>query len=174
MIQQEEVFKIGQFAKPHGIKGELSLVTTADVFDDSDDPYIVVELDGILVPFFIEAYRYKSDTTILVKLEKIDTEEAAREFAGRDVYYPLDEVGEDNDLIGAMTWDSLIGYTVEDPRYGDLGRITGADETTLNVLLRIDRDGREWLLPAADELITEADHAGKRLTVSLPEGLLDL
>ncbi len=174
MIRQEEVFKIGQFAKPHGIKGELALATTSDVFDDSDDPYVVVEIDGILVPFFIETYRYKSDTTVLVKLEKIDTEEAAREFTGRDVYYPLDQVGEDSDLIGDITWDSLVGYTVSDPRYGDLGQITDVDETTLNVLLKIDREGEEWLLPAADELITEADHAGKRLTVSLPEGLLDL
>lgn len=173
MIQPEEVFKIGQFAKPHGIKGELALVTTSDVFDDSDDPYVVVEIDGILVPFFIEEYRYKSDTVTLVKLEKIDTEEAAREFAGRDVYYPLDEVEESN-LIGDITWDSLIGYTVTDLRYGELGRITDVDDTTLNVLLKIDRDGEEWLLPAADELITDADHSTKRLTVSLPEGLLDL
>lgn len=173
MIQQEEVFKIGQFAKPHGIKGELALLTGSDVFDDSEDPYVVVEIDGILVPFFIEEYRYKSDTVILVKLEKVDTEEAAREFAGRNVYYPLDEM-EESDLIGDITWDSLIGYTVADPRYGELGRIADVDETTLNVLLKIDRDGEEWLLPAADELITGADHPNKRLMVSLPEGLLDL
>ena len=52
MIKKEDVFKIGQFAKPHGIKGEIALVTNSDVFDDSDDPYIICEMDGILVPFF--------------------------------------------------------------------------------------------------------------------------
>ncbi len=51
MIKKEDVFKIGQFAKPHGIKGEIALVTNSDVFDDSDDPYIICEMDGILVPF---------------------------------------------------------------------------------------------------------------------------
>ena len=51
MIREEEVFKIGQFAKPHGIKGELSLVTNSDVLEDAEDPYIVCEMDGILVPF---------------------------------------------------------------------------------------------------------------------------
>ena len=60
MIKKEDVFKIGQFAKPHGIKGEIALVTNSDVFDDSDDPYIICEMDGILVPFFIEEYRYKT------------------------------------------------------------------------------------------------------------------
>ena len=44
MIREEEVFKIGQFAKPHGIKGELSLVTNSDVLEDAEDPYIVCGL----------------------------------------------------------------------------------------------------------------------------------
>ncbi len=60
MIREEEVFKIGQFAKPHGIKGELSLVTNSDVLEDAEDPYIVCEMDGILVPFFVEDFRYKN------------------------------------------------------------------------------------------------------------------
>ena len=46
MIREEEVFKIGQFAKPHGIKGELSLVTNSDVLEDAEDPYIVCEMDS--------------------------------------------------------------------------------------------------------------------------------
>ena len=69
MIREGEVFKIGQFAKPHGIKGELSLVTNSDVLEDAEDPYIVCEMDGILVPFFVEDFRYKTDTVVLVKLE---------------------------------------------------------------------------------------------------------
>ena len=109
MIKKEDVFKIGQFAKPHGIKGEIALVTNSDVFDDSDDPYIICEMDGILVPFFIEEYRYKTDTVILLKLKNVDDEKAAREFSNREVFYSLDEVDRD-DLVGDMTWDSFIGY----------------------------------------------------------------
>ena len=71
MIKKEEVFKIGQFGKPHGIKGEIALVTNSDVLDNSEDPYIICEIDGILVPFFIEEYRYKTDTVILVKLKNV-------------------------------------------------------------------------------------------------------
>ncbi len=71
MIREEEVFKIGQFAKPHGIKGELSLVTNSDVLEDAEDPYIVCEMDGILVPFFVEDFRYKTDTVVLVKPMRI-------------------------------------------------------------------------------------------------------
>lgn len=173
MIKKEDVFKIGQFAKPHGIKGEIALITNSDVFDDSEDPYIVCEMDGILVPFFIEEYRYKTDTVVLLKLENIDNEQMAREFTNHEVFYPLDEVGDD-DLVGDMTWDSFIGYTVVDERHGFLGTITDVDETTINVLFQIDHDGEEILLPAAEELILTADHDNKKLTVSVPEGLLDL
>ena len=152
MIREEEVFKIGQFAKPHGIKGELSLVTNSDVLEDAEDPYIVCEMDGILVPFFVEDFRYKTDTVVLVKLEDVDEE----------------------DLVGDMTWDSFIGYTVTDVQKGYLGEITDVDETTINVLLRVDHKGEELLIPAVEELITEADHEARSLTVSLPEGLIDL
>ena len=164
MIKKEDVFKIGQFAKPHGIKGEIALVTNSDVFDDSDDPYIICEMDGILVPFFIEEYRYKTDTVILLKLKNVDDEKAAREFSNREVFYSLDEVDRD-DLVGDMTWDSFIGYRVIDEHHG---------ESTINVLLQIDHNGEELLLPAAEELILSADHENKTLAVSIPEGLLDL
>lgn len=173
MIKKEEVFKIGQFAKPHGIKGEIALLTNSDVFEDSEDPYIVCEMDGILVPFFIESYRYKSDSVILLKLESVDTEDRAREFVNREVFYALDAVDED-DLVGDMTWDSFIGYSVTDVQHGELGKIVDVDESTMNVLLQIDYQGDELLIPAVEELIMEADHQNKRLVVQIPDGLLDL
>lgn len=173
MIRQEEVFKIGKFAKPHGVKGEISLLTTSDLFDETDEPYIVCDIDGILVPFYVEEYRYKSDNVMLIKLEYVHTEEAAREFVNRDVYYPLEGLEEET-LAGDMTWDSFIGYTVTDRTHGLLGEIKEIDESTINVLFHIDYQGEEFLFPAAEELIVEVDHSGKQMTVAIPEGLLDL
>ncbi len=173
MIKKEDVFKIGQFAKPHGIKGEIALVTNSDVFEDSEESYIVCEMDGILVPFFIEEYRYKTDTVILLKLKNVDDEKAAREFSNREVFYPVDGV-EENDLLGNMTWDSFVGYRVVDEHHGDIGEITDVDDSTINVLLQIDHQGEELLLPAAEELILSVDPESKKLIVTVPEGLLDL
>ena len=123
--------------------------------------------------FFIEEYRYKTDTVILLKLKNVDDEKAAREFSNREVFYPLDEVDEE-DLVGDMTWDSFIGYTVVDETYGEIGEVTDVDESTINVLLQIDHNGEELLLPAVEELILSADHENKKLVVSIPDGLLDL
>ena len=71
MIKKEEVYKIGLFNKPHGIHGELQFTFTDDIFDRVDCDYLICLLDGIFVPFFIEEYRFRSDSTALVKLEGI-------------------------------------------------------------------------------------------------------
>ncbi|HJA88834.1 MAG TPA: ribosome maturation factor RimM [Candidatus Parabacteroides intestinavium] len=177
MINSEDVFKIGQFAKPHGIKGEITLLIDYDVsdsWDESEDtPYIICDMDGILVPFFIEDYRYKSDSSLLVKLEDVNTEADAREFSNRFVYYPLNKIDAE-ELTADITWDHLIGFKVIDEHKGEIGRITDTDDTTLNVLLQIDHNGQDLLLPAAEELIKEVNYEKKTLFVSMPEGLLDL
>lgn len=173
MIKKEDVIKIGQFAKPHGIKGEISLPFTNDAFDRCDSDYLVCEMDGILVPFFIKEYRFKSESTALIKFEDVDTEDAAKRFSNLEVYYPkayLDEEGPQEDY----TWSYFIGFSVLDESAGNLGKVVNVDESTLNVLLQIDQDGKELLVPAAEELITGIDHNAGILYVQLPEGLLNL
>lgn len=174
MIKKEDVFKIGQFAKPHGIKGEIALVTDSDLLDEvSDDTYIVCEMEGILVPFFVESSRNKSAQIVLVKLEGVESEADARDFTGRDVYYPLDELDEELSLAD-MTWDNLIGYTLVDAKQGVLGPVTQIDDTTQNVLLSVERNGEELLLPAVEAWIEEIDPQRRRFVVTLPDGLLEL
>ena len=89
MIKKEEVFKIGIINKPHGVKGEVSFTFTDDIFDRVEDcDYLVLLLDGILVPFFIEEYRFRSDNVALVKFEGIETAERARMLTNVEVYFP--------------------------------------------------------------------------------------
>ena len=173
MIKQEDVFKIGQFAKPHGIKGEITLVTECDVFDEADEQFVICNMDGILVPFYVEDFRYKTDTTMLLKLEGVNTDAEAREFANRDVYYPLDKMDDDS-MLNEMTWENFIGFKVIDGEFGEVGVIEDVDDSTANVLLQLKYKGRELLLPAAEELVTDLDLDKKEMHVSLPAGLLDL
>ena len=58
MIKREDVYKIGVFNKPHGIHGELSFTFTDDIFDRVEAEYLICLLDGIFVPFFLEAVSY--------------------------------------------------------------------------------------------------------------------
>ena len=79
MIRRDDVYKIGKLGKPHGVKGEITFAITDDVFDRVDADYLILDIDGILVPFYIEEYRFKNDENVLVKFEDIDTQEQVRE-----------------------------------------------------------------------------------------------
>ena len=173
MIKKDEVFKIGIFNKPHGVKGEISFTFTDDIFDRVDCDYLVCLLDGIFVPFFIEEYRFRSDSTALVKLEGIDTAERARMFTNVEVYFPVKHAEEAED--GELSWNFFVGFRMEDVRHGELGEVVEVDTTTVNTLFVVEQeDGEELLVPAQEEFIVEINQEKKLITVELPEGLLNL
>ena len=119
MIKKDEVFRIGIFNKPHGVKGEISFTFTDDIFDRVDGEYLICLLDGIFVPFFIEEYRFRSDTTALVKLERVDTAEQARKFTNVEVFFPK-KFAEEDDSEDIPTWNYFVGFQVEDINHGHL------------------------------------------------------
>ena len=169
MIRKEEVYKIGRLGKVHGIKGEISFLLDDDVFDRVDADYLVLDVDGILVPFFMEEYRFKTDSNVLMKFDGIDTQERARELTGCDVYFPraLAESDEDN-----LSWAEMIGYSLVDAQSGQkIGTIAAVDDSTINILFELE-DGR--LIPASEELITNIDTQKHQIEINLPEGILEL
>ena len=174
MIKTEEVYKIGVFNKPHGVQGEVSFTFTDDIFDRVDCDYLTCRLDGIFVPFFIEEYRFRSDTTALVKLEGVDTAEKARMFTNVEVYFPVKFVEEVDDEHRQLAWEFFVGFKVEEIRHGELGLITDVDDSTINTLFVIDHNGKELLVPAQEEFILKMDEKKRLMTVQLPDGLLNL
>ncbi len=170
MIRKEEVFKIGVINKPHGVKGEVSFTFTDDIFDRVDCDYLILLMDGILVPFFMEEYRFRSDNMALVKFEDIDTAEQARKFTNVEVYFPKKFMDEQEDVT---SWNFFIGFRVEDVHHGYLGEITDVDDTTINVLFSIEKDGEELLLPAHEEFIIDLDREKKVMKVDVPDGLIE-
>ncbi|MBP5714850.1 MAG: 16S rRNA processing protein RimM [Prevotella sp.] len=169
MIKEEEVYKIGKLGKTHGVKGEISFLFDDDVFDRVDADYLVLMIDGILVPFFMEEYRFRSDTTAIVKFCDIDTQERVRELTGCDVWFPRALADSDDNTI---TWAAIVGFDIIDANSGKpVGRIASVDDTTLNILFCLE-DGR--LIPASEDLITSIDKGNRTITINIPEGLLDL
>ncbi len=173
MIRRDEVYKIGKLGKPHGVKGEITFAISDDVFDRVDADYLVLDIDGILVPFFLEEYRFKNDENVLVKFEDIDTQEQARNYTGCEVYFPrhLSDSDEEN-----MTWAEIIGFTLEDANTGKtVGTIDSVDDSTINLLFEVTTpEGKDLLIPASGELIEKVDADRKVIRISLPEGILNL
>jgi 16S rRNA processing protein RimM len=170
MIRREELVKIGKFHRPHGIGGELSFSFTDDSFDGAENPFLVCELDGLFVPFRLEEYRFTSGSAALVQLRTVDSGDKARRLAGREVYFPKDQLREAEAAGEAQTGERWVGFAVIDERLGELGVVTAVDDSTLNVLFIVERDGEELLVPAAEGIVVRVDPAGRKIYVALPDG----
>jgi 16S rRNA processing protein RimM len=169
MIKKEEVFKIGRLGKAHGVKGEVSFHFDDDIFDRVECEYLVLEIDGILVPFFMEEYRFRNGYLAFVKFRDVDTQERASELTGCDVYFPRDlAAAEDEMPILSM----LVGFSIVDAATNkSIGVIEDVNDQTANILFELDNGA---LIPASDELITDIDKEQRQITIELPEGLLEL
>ena len=169
MIRAEEVYKIGRLGKSHGVKGEVSFQFDDDIFDRVDADYLVLDIDGILVPFFMEEYRFRNDSVCLVKFCDIDTQQRAQELTGCDVYFPRALAEEAEDVPSLA---SLVGFEIVDASNREaIGTIADIDDSTINILFELE-DGT--LIPANDDLIEDIDAEQRTITMNIPEGLLDI
>lgn len=168
MIREEDVYKIGVIGKTHGVKGELNFTFTDDVFDRIDADYLILRIDGILVPFFIDEYRFRSDDRALLILHDIDTNEKAQNLVGTEVFFPFSLSDKQKDEV--ISFNDLIGFTID-----GIGIVTGIDDYTENILFEVKRnDGKQILIPAVEEFVENVDYEKKIIKVQLPEGLVEL
>jgi 16S rRNA processing protein RimM len=172
MIRETNVYKIGVIGKAHGVNGEVNFQFTDAAWDDVDAEYLVLKIEGILVPFFLEEYRFRSDSTAIVKFEDVETEAAARELVGVEVYFPyaLRPEGEEE-----YSWTYFVGFTVRLTDGQTVGVVTAVDDSTVNTLFEVESaEGREYLIPAQEAFITEIDHEERIIHMQLPQGLLSM
>jgi 16S rRNA processing protein RimM len=170
MIKYEDVYRIGRIGKTHGVKGEITLHFDDDIFDRVDADYLVLDVDGILVPFYMEEYRFRSDSVCLVKFFDVDTQQRAQELTGCEVYFPRDLALQTSD--DEISLAVLVGYVIiESSTNKPIGRIAAIDEQTANILFELE-DGS--LIPANDNLIDSIDTCQQTIFMHLPTGLLEL
>ena len=164
-----ETYKIGTLTRTHGIGGELSMNFTDDVWDRADADYVFLEVDGIQVPFFLEGWRFRSDSVALLKFQDIDSSEDANEYVGADVYFPhslTPEPDEDDEY----TWRHFTGWKVVDDIAGEIGEIEHVEDSTANTIFFVG----DKLIPATEDFIERIDAKERTIYMNLPEGLLDL
>lgn len=168
-----DTFPIGRLGKPHGVKGEISFHFTDDIFDRVDADYVFLEIDGLQVPFFFEEYRFRSETTALVKFDGIDDATRASDLVGCTVFFPRELCDEED---GELSWSELVGFTISDSSDGSvIGEVTAIDLSTINTLFEVlTPDGKQILIPANDDFIDILDRERRTIAMRIPEGLIDI
>lgn len=171
MISGKETLQIGSTQKPYGIKGEIIIRFRKAEYADVETEYYYLEIEGIPVPFYIEEFTYLTDVTARVKFEDIDGEKTAAQYVNTPVFLPRDLI-RSSPPQSEPAWDYFVGYTVYDQHGTNLGVIEEVDDSTMNVLLIVKKDEKEYLIPATEDFIAAIDEENKLIEMYLPEGLI--
>ena len=174
MIKKEDTIIIGKFHKTHALKGELNAVLEVDSDIFADEIPILVEIDGIIVPFYIESFRKKGSTSNLIIIDGVNSEEDARKFVNKEIRILRSEA----EKLGIESEDdeNFIGYTIVEANTSkEIGVVTEIDNTTENILFIVDKGDDSFLyIPAVEEFISDIDDDCKKLIMNLPEGLMEI
>lgn len=176
MITINQITEIGRLNHPHGIKGEINAVVF-DGINPGELSCIVLDIEGIYVPFFMSSLRQRGVNSYLVTIEGIESELKAASIANKAIYALRDEIVDDDNEDGEEGYyaDDFIGFQIKSTDNALNGIISDIDDSTDNVLFIVNAEnGKTHLIPVADEMIVEIDAENKSIIVELPIGLLEL
>ena len=164
---------IGTLAKLHSFKGRFVLISETSISEDIENwESVFLEIEGLLVPFFIDHITITSDTSVIIGFEDIDSSEKAKEFVSSKVFQLLTLAGKEEKI--EVVPEHMSGYTVIDKKVGNIGKIDKILDYNQNLLFRIVKGKQEILIPLSEEFIISINHKKKEVIISAPEGLLDL
>ena len=171
-MKKEDCFYLGTVAKTHGLKGEVTLKVDAD--DPSaylDMKHFFLEINKVLTPFFVERIKMSGDK-FFIAIQDVKTIEAAQHLVGKQAYLPLEMLPK---LSGKQFYfHEIVGFTVVDTEKGELGPVTKVLEYPTQAILQVMKDKKEILIPILDQVIQNVDRDQKILTITAPEGLIDM
>lgn len=170
-IDKGNCVEIGFIKKTHGVAGEVLVVFPEGldpVFEKLD--YLFFEVDGLLVPFFIESLHFRSDTTVNIQLGLIGSQEKAKQFVGCRLFTEKEniEISEEGFHL-----EMLKGFTLLDKTIGQIGPVLFTENFGGNMVLTVKYLNREVMVPINEDLIVRIDREQLILVMDLPVGLLD-
>jgi 16S rRNA processing protein RimM len=171
-MTNDHFIKIGTITKPHGINGEMILRFDGQFVNELEEGEpLFVELDGSLVPFFIETIR-GGDDMAFVKLEFISSDTERLRLRGNAVFVNANSIS----TIVSIKQDgvSYTGWVLRDERSSFSGIIREYISEKDNPLFILEKDGKDYYIPLQEEFILKIDHKKKIILMDLPEGLLDI
>lgn len=170
-MNKSNCLHIGTLVKLYGYKGGYVLALDDYIGDDIEKWELVfIEIDGLLVPFFIDTLILTGELTAIVTFDDLTSETKAKKFLKCEVYQLKSMVPKPELLIS----DQLKGYEVIDKKIHHIGRVDEIINYKQNLLLRIINGTQEILVPLADPIIVHINHKKKEIEITAPEGLINL
>ena len=167
-----EYFKIGKFVAAYGIKGELLLQHELGKKTSLKDlkTIFIEDRKNSFLPWFVESTRIKSKEAVFIKLDGINTREAAINLAQKEAWVTDADIKK---FAAKSSPISLLGYEII-THQKTLGKIAEVIEQSHQLLCKIEINKREVLIPLNEGTLKKIDHRKREVIVDLPEGLLEI
>jgi len=169
----EKIYRnIGKIVSAFGLKGEMIVLhhLGKKITVSKIKVIFLEQKKDELLPYFVENIRKKADDELQLKLEGIDSKEAATKFIRREVWLKEEEIQSHTDKNNPIGW---IGYKILDQEK-ELGAILEVIEQPHQILCRIEIDQKEVLIPINEQTLNKVDHKNKTVLLTLPDGLLEI
>lgn len=171
--KRSEPVLLGKVVATHGIKGQLRIAVYSGEFETilSLSSLMLKGADGGIETFEVSASAVHGKK-ILVALKGFGTINQALHLVGRELYATREQMPELAE--GEYYWCDLLGLKVMTDGGELLGLVADIIATGSNDVYVVKDDGREYLIPALEDVVLDINLDDGIMTVSPPEGLLDL
>jgi len=163
---------IGKLAATHGLKGEFVLKHTLGKGTDfkNTEAIFIEKIKDEYLPYFHENSTIKNNDETIVKLEGIDTKEAAAKFLQKKIWLTKNDFEK---YVSKTALVNLIGFIILN-NGTELGEVESVIEQPQQILLQITMQKKEVLIPLHEKTLKKIDRRKKQVHVTLPEGLLEI
>ncbi len=174
--EESEYITLARIIRPRGNKGEVAaenLAADLRCFKPGRKVHVVLPGRARLELEISRAWRHKG--RLILGFAGLSTISEAELLRQADVQIAKEALGPPPD--GQFLFDDLTGCKVVDEVTGGMhGLVANIYEPPGGVLLFsvVDSDGKELLVPFANEICRDVDIEGKRILVRLPEGMEEL
>ena len=167
-----EYIHIGKLVAAHGLKGELVLKHALGKRTDfkNAEAIFIEKLKDQYLPYFHQNSIVKNDTETIVKLESVDTKEAAAILVQKKVWLTKNDFEK---FVSKNAPVNLLGFMVFNNKE-KLAAVESVIEQPLQILLQITMNSKEVLIPVNEETLKKIDRRKKEVHVVLPDGLLEI
>jgi 16S rRNA processing protein RimM len=173
MVDGRKLVPLGKVAATHGIKGQLRVVSYSGELET------ILALRSVILrgaagetETFTVATAAVHGKKVLLSLEGFGNINLVERLVGRELYVRRAQLPDLPE--GEFYWCELEGLKVQTDQGELLGEITSLISTGSNDVYVVSGGKKEYLIPAVEGIVGRIDLDSGIMTVSPPEGLLDL
>ena len=168
-----DLLLVGRVARAHGTRGQVIVNLETDFPDARFKPgkILLVGPEGSASPREIRDVRFHQGRPV-IGLSGVETMEDAEALAGAELWVPSASL--DPLPAGTFYRHDLVGCEVRDADGTVVGTVRQVEGTLDRSYLVVDANGTEVMIPMVSEFCTNVDVGARRITVVMPDGLLEL